>query len=118
MASNAAEQKLQLGKNYKWTLREVTTDQGNAAIAVVDGSNTYSWYTNPSAWSYVLLKPYDWGASVWNFIKTNDAVPTGIVTITETHSEKSSAYYDLQGRPVQNIQNKGVYIKDKKKILK
>lgn len=118
VASNAAEQKLLLGKNYKWSLREVTTDQGNAAIAVVDGSNTYSWYTNPSAWNYVLLKPYDWGASVWNFVKTNDAVPTGISPIVETNTEASAAYYDLQGRPVSNIQNKGVYIKNKKKILK
>lgn len=120
VASSVEEQRLQLGRDYAWKLREVTTDQNNTGVAIVDDSDQYSWYINPSAWTYVLLKPYDWGASVWELIKTSEEIPTGI---EELHSSsefevQSSEVYDLAGRKVTSSLPKGVYISNRKKIVK
>lgn len=113
--SNAVDERLRLGDTYRWTLREVTTDQGNTGLAIVDGSGQFSWYTNPSAWTYVLLKPYDWGASIWQLIKTDDAVPTGINNAT---LPTSSTLYDLQGRRIMAEPQCGVFVRDGKKVLR
>ena len=114
--SSAADQRLRLGDSYAWTLREVTTDQGNTAMAIIDTSGSYSWYANPSAWSYLLLKPYDWGASVWQFVKTTDFVPTGL-TASSPVARHSPQTYDLQGRRVLSP-SKGVYIRNGEKLLR
>ncbi|MBR1469365.1 MAG: family 20 glycosylhydrolase [Prevotella sp.] len=118
VSSNAADQQVRLGQNYKWTLRQVTTDQGNTAIAITDGTKAFSWYTNPGVWNYVLLKPYDWGASVWNLIKTNEDTPSGITSVTTGASDNGC--YDLMGRKYQSETNlpKGIYVKGNKKIVK
>ena len=119
VASSAAEQRVQLGQDYKWTLKLVTTDQGNSAIAIVDASGAYSWYTNPSAWNYILLKPYDWGASVWELIKTTENTTTGIESIDNSKlTIDNSAVFNLQGQRVATPK-KGVFIQNgKKKVVK
>ena len=116
VSSNAADERVRLGDAYRWTLREVTTDQGNTALAIIDGSGTYSWYTNPNSWTYVLLKPYDWGASVWTLVKTSEEVPTGISSPLVTRH--SQATYDLQGRRLTQEPQQGVFIRDRKKVVK
>lgn len=107
--------------NYKgsghaaWLLEELTTDQNVAGIAIVEASGTYSWYTNPSAFQNIVLKPKDWGASIWNLIQS-DAIPTGIETIARDASD--ATFYDLSGRRVKDV-TKGIYItKDGRKLLK
>lgn len=106
IGNDAAAQTLQLGQPYNWTLQEITTDQGNSAIGILDNSLQFSWYTNPSAWSYVLTQPYDWGASVWVLKKTDHTV-VGIDSPESTTSP--TEYYDLSGRRVKQP-DKGVYI--------
>ena len=130
VTNDAAEEQLRLGNEYKWTLREVTTDQGASGIAIIDGSGTYSWYTNPSAWNYLLLKPYDWGASIWQLVKTDDEVPTGINEIglfdnlqSDNFNGQSvngqwSMIYDLQGRILSAEPQKGIYIIDGQKRVR
>ncbi|MBR1732647.1 MAG: family 20 glycosylhydrolase, partial [Alloprevotella sp.] len=118
VASNAADQRVRLGRDYKWTLKEVTTDQGNTAIAITDGSGAFSWYTNPSAWDYVLLKPYDWGASVWQFVKTTEEVPTGIRSLEADSDTASAVLYDMQGRQMVQTPQRGVYIQDGRKLVR
>ena len=117
--SSAAEQQVRLGQDYKWTLREVTTDQGNTAIAITDLSGNFSWYTNPDAWSHVLLKPYDWGASVWELIKTTEETTTGVTTISHSDAP-DAAIYDLTGRRRHENASlpRGIYIQSGKKIVK
>ena len=94
--------------NHLWTVEAITTDQGNGGLALVDGSGNYSWYTNPDAFGTVLLKPKNWGASIWNFVKT-DVEVTGI---NDVHSDATAevSYYDLNGRKVNHPEN-GVYVK-------
>jgi len=114
LASNEADQKIKLGSDYHWTLHEITTDQGNTALAIIDGSGLYSWYTNPDGWSYVLTKPYDWGASVWTLERLED--PTGIDRVEASPAE--SVYYDLSGRRVA-VPARGIYIDGRgDKVLK
>lgn len=113
--ADAVDERIRLGNAYKWTLGEATTDLGDTGIVIIDGSGTYSWYTNPSAWTYVLLKPYDWGASIWKLIKTTEEVPDNIISI-ELPTQKSSPIYDLQGRRVTTPQ-KGLYIRNGKKFV-
>lgn len=104
------------GKNnaFLWTLEELTTDQSASGIAIVDGSGTYSWYTNPNAFTTVLTKPKDWGASIWNLIKTNIEVVTTGVGQTITDSETPVVYYDLTGRRVERPV-KGIYLTNTQK---
>lgn len=98
-----------------WTLEEISTDQSNSGIAIVDPSGEYSWYTNPSAFSTILTKPKSWGASIWNLIKTDQKVtlPSGIEQVT---TGANTEYYDLSGRRVSHPQ-KGIYIQHGKKIV-
>ena len=66
----------------------------------------------------MLLKPYDWGASVWEFIKTNEKTPTGIETIDNSQmTNDNSAIYNLQGQRVA-APSKGIYIINNKKMVK
>ena len=97
-----------------WTLMEITTDQGATGIAIVESTGTYSWYINPSAFQNVILKPRDWGASIWNFIK-NESMVTAIGNVSVNNSEIN--YYDLSGRKVLTP-SRGLYItSDGKKVL-
>ena len=66
------DQAIKLGKEYAWRLEERTLD-GKTGICIIDESGAYSWYTNPQAWNYILLKDF-WGACTWEFEKTDIAV--------------------------------------------
>lgn len=115
--SDAADQTVRTGRDYQWTLKEVTTDLGATAIAIIDGSGAYSWYTNPSAWNYLLTKPYDWGASIWTLTPIEDD-PTGIGTVAADAPE-DAPLYDLSGRRAPQQPAKGVYVtEDGRKVLK
>lgn len=101
---------------FLWTLEQLTTDQSASGIAIVDGSGTYSWYTNPSVFSTILTKPKDWGASIWKLIKTNiKVITTGVEQITD--NPKQVVYYDLTGRQVEHPV-KGIYLTNtNKKVI-
>ena len=114
--NNAAdEQTVYVGRDYAWTLVETTTDQGNKGIGIVSSNGSSAWYINPSAWNYVLTKPYTWGGSVWNFEKSNVQVETGIEDV-ECESDNVKTIYDLQGRKVE-VPSKGIYIVNGNKVL-
>lgn len=103
------------GTAYNWTLEQMTTDTGGSGIAITDAGGTYSWYVNPDAWQTVVLKPKDWGASIWTFEETD--VQTGI-TSAELPSEADNVYYDLQGRRVYRPA-KGIFVTGNgRKVLK
>lgn len=70
--ASAADQPVKLGQDYGWRLEERTID-GKTGICIIDKAGAYSWYTNPQAWNYILLKDF-WGACTWEFEKTNIAV--------------------------------------------
>lgn len=113
--NNAADQTIKLGRDYGWTLQEITTDLGGTAIAIMDESGAYSWYTNPSAWSYVLTKPYDWGASIWNLTPV-ESDPTGIAAVKE--DARPVRLYDLSGRRVYQP-GRGIYVTENgEKVVK
>ena len=115
VSSAADDQTVFVGKDYDWTLVETTTDQGNKGIGIVSANGSSAWYINPSAWSYVLTKPYTWGGSVWTLEKSNIEVETGINEV-EIEDVKSEGICDLQGRWVENP-TKGLYIVDGKKVF-
>ena len=114
MPSSAVDQSVKLGQAYSWDLKLVTTDQGNEAIAIVVPNAQNGWYTNANTWKYVLLKPYTWGASVWNFVRKGKT--TGIET-PAVQTEKENETYDLQGRRVLTPTS-GVYIINGEKVVK
>ena len=108
---------------YGWTLQEVTTDQGNTAIAILDKTGKYSWYTNPNSASSLVLQPRDWGAAVWNITRIKSDLyidPTGIDAVQTTDNGQQPTVYDLQGRPVQLAAPSaaGLYLQGGKKVLK
>ncbi len=116
VGSSAADQVVKSGSNYNWTLMEVTTDQNHTGIAIVDKSGQYSWYTNPSAFANVILKPYNWGASIWTLERQDIEVPTGIHGVAA--DGEPTQYYDLSGRRVQQPE-RGIYVTDRHtKVLK
>ena len=122
VASDAEEQRLKVGKDYPWTLNVVTTDQGDTGIAIINRTGAYSWYTNPRSWTYLLLKPYDWGASIWELIKTEEPIATDGISATPMGNKelkvKDSEIFDLAGRKVQySTIPKGVYILNGKRAL-
>ncbi len=105
----------------------MTTDQGNTGIAIIDRSGTYSWYTNPRSWTYLLLKPYDWGASVWELIKTEEAVTDGIKIPSHPSvgdERENGKWFDLTGREKVNGQlsngqlPRGLYIRNRTVIVR
>lgn len=119
ISSSAEGQTIKVNVNAQgiknWKLEEISTDQSNSGIAIVDPSGEYSWYTNPSAFSTILTKPKSWGASIWNLVKTEQKVtlPSGIEQVT---TGANTEYYDLSGRRVSHPQ-KGIYIQHGKKIV-
>lgn len=100
----------------KWTLEEISTDQSNKGIAIIESTGEFSWYTNPSAFNTVILKPKTWGASIWNLIKTDEKVVTTDIDQIEAGSENASVFYDLTGRRVSQPKH-GIYIQQGKKIV-
>ena len=112
---DANDQHVLVGNDYAWTLKETTADTGNKGIAIVSGNGSSAWYINPSAWNYVLTKPYDWGGSMWNLVKTNIEITTGIEDIYQKNAD-STEIFDLQGRKVENP-TKGIYIINGNKVL-
>ena len=109
ITTSAKEQQVKLGKAYGWTLQQITSDLGGVGVAIIDKTGTYSWYTNPDAWNYVLLNPYDWGASIWTFVPIASDPVTGISSVrTDAAAHR---FYDLSGRRVANPR-RGVYINE------
>lgn len=100
----------------KWTLEEISTDQSSKGIGIIDPTGKYSWYTNPNAFNTIILKPKDWGASIWNLIKTDEKVVTTNIDQIEAESEKDSAFYDLTGRRVSQPKH-GIYVQQGKKVV-
>ena len=118
VASTSVNTAIKLGKDYKWTIFEYENTGDNVSgLAICEATGANSWYSNPAAWSYVLLKPYTWGAALWNFVESGD-IPTGINGVTTTDAQRANTYYDLQGRRVAEPAN-GIYINGNgKKILR
>lgn len=116
-ANTTADANVMMGKDYDWMLEEITTDQGQSGIAIVEETGALSWYTNPSNWANnVIMKPKDWGASIWTFEKLDIAV--GITAPTVDNNQQPTIYYDLQGRRVANP-TKGIFITNHgEKVLK
>lgn len=123
VSSDASDQAVRLGNDFNWILEEITTDLNSTGISIESGQHTYGWYTNPTAWNYVLLKGYNWGASIWTFERTAEAVddPTGLETAAvvpgPSASKSSTAIFDLQGRRISEPE-RGIYIRGGKKYVK
>ncbi len=116
--SSAADQavRVNIAGTYGWTLAQLTTDQSQTGLAILDKTGTYSWYTNPSSFANIIFKPKDWGASIWTFEDTGTLVPTSISSVT-TSASGTSAAYDLQGRRVKS-DARGVVIEHGRKVVK
>ena len=97
---------MKLGEPTSWTLSQNTTDEGQTGLNILATGGETSWYVNPNAWNYVLLKPKTWGAAIWTFEKTAVASSLG-ETLTAAIPTSPVTYYDLQGRrlaePVKGI---------------
>lgn len=108
-------QAIKLGEDYAWTLEERTLD-GKTGICIIDEEGTTSWYTNPSVWSYILMKPF-WGACTWEFQKSDIKTPAGIGFVGGDYD--TDVLYDLQGRRVEHVAQPGIYISNGgKKVIK
>lgn len=116
IASDATDQTVKLGKPYGWTLEERTLD-GQTGICIIDASGKNSWYINPDAWGYLLMKPF-WGAATWSFERTNIET-TGITHLdAEGNEVEGLRLYDPSGRRV-ITPGHGIYITNTgKKIYK
>ena len=109
------EQAIKLGEDYGWTLEERTIENTTTGICIIDRSGANSWYINPDAWSYVLLKPF-WAACAWVFQKSNVQVEAGVAAISK--DSDAGVIYDLYGRRVGRLTQPGVYICGGAKIVK
>ena len=128
VASDAEEQRVKVGEDYVWKLDAVTTDQNQTGIGILSKSGTYSWYTNPRSWTYILLKPYDWGGSIWEFVKTDELATDAIGEIEDGKwniENETGVWYDLSGRKIANGQwsmvngqlPRGIYIHNGRKVV-
>ncbi len=105
---SAADQTVRAtGTNYEWTLELLSTDTGNSGVVILEPTGQFSWYTNPSSFSEIILKPKSWGASIWEFEPTTEPVVTAIDA--PQANDKSDARYDLSGRPVSEG-HRGAYV--------
>ncbi len=106
-ATQGGDQTIKLGEEYAWTLEERTLD-GKTGICIINSNGSNAWYTNPSSWNYILLKPF-WGACTWELLQTDVKVTTNIASVHDNYAE--GALYDLQGRRVEHHPAEhGVYI--------
>ena len=110
------------------------------ADGTISGSQTGTWKTEDGT-SYVIIKlgsatyygvfveqtlePTDDKAVAFTAVTKNGQTIWGYQTAAATGIEKivngksvNSKYYDLQGRPVNTPQRKGIYIKDGKKVIR
>ena len=88
---------MKLGEPTAWTLSQSTTDEGQTGLNILASGGETSWYVNPNAWNYVLLKPKTWGAAIWTFEKTSIVSGMGD-NLTAAIPTSAVTYYDLQGR--------------------
>ena len=100
------EQAIKLGEEYAWKLEERTLD-GKTGICIIDASENYSWYINPDAWNYTLMKPF-WGACTWEFEKSTIEVATSVIDIEK--EKENDGIYDLFGNKLEKITQPGIYI--------
>ena len=114
-SAEAEEATIKLGEEYAWTLEERTND-GKTGICIINASGAYSWYTNPDVWTNIIFKPITWGASTWEFQKSDIKNESGISTISK--DSNAGVIYDLNGRRVGRLTQPGVYICDGTKVLK
>lgn len=100
--ASAQDEKVRtLNTPYAWTLEEITTDVPQTGIAIVDATGTYSWYTNPSAFTNIQLRPKTYGGSIWSFEPTTERVITAVNETALTPLKgNTDKIYDLSGRPV------------------
>lgn len=97
VGASTADTQVKLGEPTAWTLSQNTTDEGQTGLNILAQGGETSWYVNPNAWNYVLLKPKTWGAAIWTFEKTS--VVSGIGdNLTAAIPTSAVTYYDLQGR--------------------
>ncbi len=108
------EQAIKLGEEYAWTLEERTLD-GQTGVCIIDEGGNNSWYTNPAAWNFVLMKNF-WGACTWEFEKSNVEVSTSIIEI-ESDAKSENAIYDLRGNKLSKIVVPGIYIINGEKVF-
>ncbi len=113
ITNDVADQTVRVGKDYSWTLEQMTVDTGDTGICIIGNKGVTSWYINPDAWNYVLTKPF-WGASIWSFEESNVEVETGIEAIED--NDASTDIFDLQGRRIEHP-SKGIYIINGKKVF-
>jgi hypothetical protein len=86
-------------------------------VCIIDGSGSFSWYTNPDVWNYVLMKPF-WGACTWEFVNSGIEVPTGIDEVITENENAKDEIYDLSGRRVSKPTS-GIYIVNgEKRVIK
>ena len=114
-SAEAEEAAVKLGEEYEWTLEERNND-GKTGICIINASGDYSWYTNPDVWANIIFKPITWGASTWEFQKSDIKNESGIATISK--DSNAGVIYDLAGRRVGRLTQPGVYICNGTKILK
>lgn len=114
----AQDKNILLGTYTKATEFTLGYNETAEASGVIIGDGTYSWYTNPNAFStYLPMKPIAWGGSMWNFEKTTEEA-TGIDTIVTNEATTPLWYYELNGRRI--IQpERGIFItNDGQKVRK
>ena len=112
--AHSGETAIKLGEEYAWTLEERTLD-GKTGICIVNQEGAASWYTNPDAWNYILMKNF-WGACTWEFQQSNIKTSAHIAAINK--DADAETLYDLQGRRVTHAIEHGVYVSNNKKIIK
>ncbi|MBQ2778484.1 MAG: family 20 glycosylhydrolase [Bacteroidaceae bacterium] len=112
IANDVADQTVRVGRDYSWTLEQMTVDTGDTGICIIGEKGATSWYINPDTWNYVLTKPF-WGASIWSFEASAVEVETSIETIE--NEGRAHDIFDLQGRRIEHPA-KGIYIINGKKV--
>ncbi len=109
VTKSAADQPVRAsGTDYAWSMDLLTTDTGGNGIVILESTGQFSWYTNPSSFSEIILKPKDWGASIWQIEPTTEPVVTRI-SVPQTVENDTDASYDLSGRPISNT-HRGAYV--------
>ena len=118
--SNADGKRICLGQEYPWRLSEATLDNGSKGVTFIDETGAFGWHATPKSWNYVLLKPYTQNASVWELIKTDEEVGTGIYSLTPTLTHRNDGIiYDLSGRQMPHGRlPRGIYIRNGKKVVR
>lgn len=117
VGSFAADQVVKLGTEAQATSWQLGWNDTEEASGITIGDGTYSWYSNPNAFTDVRLKPKAWGAAMWKF--TQAGTYDGLTSVSADDASAPVRYFDLTGREVAKPAG-GIYITDKgrKVILK